>query len=59
MTFEIGQTVYHLASHEKGIVTDIRRYERIRFVQYNIVSSFGSSNWCDEMELTDEKPLDL
>ena len=57
MEFEIGQTVYHKASAEQGIVIDIRIFKRINFTQYNVAHSFDNSSWCDEIELTEEKPI--
>lgn len=57
MEFEIGQTVYHKASAETGICIDTSLSGRDNVMQYKIAYNFGNSSWCDEIELTDEKPI--
>lgn len=55
--YNIEQVVYHVISAEKGIIQEIRYYFRMNTYQYLVTYGYGESDWCDEMELTLDKPI--
>lgn len=55
--FEYGQTVYNVVTGEPGIVIDYRYFWRANILQYLVGYGMGQECWCDEVEISIDKPV--
>lgn len=53
--FWVGDTVYHLADNAKGFILHVQFCTEHLVPQYFCVFDDRNGEWCQEMELSDEK----
>ncbi len=56
--YNIGQKVFHITpSSDPGIILEGRQYLSDGTWQYLVATGYGTSYWCGEEELSEEKTI--
>lgn len=55
--FQMGETVYHAVTGDKGIVIDCRYMFQGQHIDYFVSFGPSESSWCDAQELSRNKVL--